>query len=502
MSRIENRTINELDVGSITLGSGSVFTATPAIGFNIGTSTIGIDFTGTIPTCIDISAVGTTSSHVIDMIDAYTGMFVETGSYSSVASKGISVSATNNKPVSFLFDDAGVALTAVDHRAVLSRVLLTKDCATTHTLNAIRGQIKMLDLVDLSAAGVNACVQGYAELTGTGARTITGRLACLRAALEEGASGTTTVAASSILCGIDVTLTSTRTYTETGTFAGIYIGISGGTSTWNNGLFLETGGCDVGFACGNAFTGKFIESGTYSSTASNGITLATGANRPVTFVFDDAGAALPAEDFRPVVSRTLLSVDQTATFTLNSVRGQVKMNDLVDLTAASIVAGVGGYAELAGTGARTITGRLAVLRAALEEGASGTTTVAASSILCGLDITLTSGRTTTETGTMAGIYIGISSTAVWPNGIFIEDSSCTLGIDIGTCTSGIDFSGTMTNALVMSNAVVNAINFDAAATDKAIEASVATPAGDTTHCLRIAIGATPYYIPVYAAKTF
>ncbi len=228
------------------------------------------DAGNTVPSSVlKFNDVGTTSSVAMDFINAYTGKILQSGDYSSSASNGVTLVAANNRPFSLLFDDAGAALGAADYRASLSRVLFTVDQTNTITANAIRGQIKANDLVDFTgASSIVACVQGYMELAGTGARTITGRNACLRAALEEGASGTTTVAASSILCGLDITLNSTRTYTETGTFAGIYIGISGGTSNWANGIFIEDGASDIGIDIGNTTTGIAI-----TGTATDGIVI-------------------------------------------------------------------------------------------------------------------------------------------------------------------------------------------------------------------------------------
>jgi hypothetical protein len=161
------------------------------------------------------------------------------GGYASTAGSGTVLSSTATRPVSFLFDDGGAAMTG-DIRAVLSRVLLTIDQATP-TLNALRGQIKALDGIDVTGAAVVSPVQGYLELTGTGARTLTGHVAGLRAAIEEGASGTTTVAAASFYAGLEVTLNSTRTYTVTGDMAGIIVNISGGTSKWPIGLKMQAG---------------------------------------------------------------------------------------------------------------------------------------------------------------------------------------------------------------------------------------------------------------------
>jgi len=216
----------------------------------------------------------TTTSTLISNQNAHTGKVIETGTYQSTASGGVTISTTNTRPVSFLFDDAGVALTAGDDvRATLSRVLLTVDQGAV-TVNALRGQLKMLDLVDMTAAGVLSAVTGYAELAGTGARTITGHFGVLRAALEEGASGTTTIAASSYMCGLECTLNSSRTYTVTGDMAAIAINISGGTSKWPVGILIDgpsvTKGIRVGKFAGSAATTSAVLFATAQDVYSDG----------------------------------------------------------------------------------------------------------------------------------------------------------------------------------------------------------------------------------------
>lgn len=208
----------------------------------------------TTGTSLSFSSVGTTDSIGIEFVDAYLGKAIETGTYQSTASGGITINGANNRPVSFLCDDAGVALAAADHRFVVARTLLTIDQTNTFTLNSIRGQIKLLDGIDISAASVMAPVQGYLELAGTGARTLTGHNACVRAALEEGASGTTTIAASSYHCGFEATLTSTRSYTVTGEMAGLAVNISGGTSVWDTGVLIDGGAATTGIKIGAATT--------------------------------------------------------------------------------------------------------------------------------------------------------------------------------------------------------------------------------------------------------
>jgi len=381
-----------------------------------------------------------------EVVAACTRKVIETGTYSSTASNGVTLLSTNNRPVSFLFDDAGAALGAADYRAALSRVLLTKDQSNAITLNAMRAQIKGLDGIDVSSASsVVSPFTGYLELAGTGARTLNGHVACVRAALEEGASGTTTVG--TYLAGFEATLNSTRTYGGSGITAAFLADISSGTSSWQYGLYVGLSGADVILGSCDAFTGKVVQTGTYSSSASKGVTLASGNNRPVSFLFDDAGAALDAADYRATLSRVCLTIDQSNAITINALRGQLKANDGIDISNTSSVSSpITGYLELAGTGARTLAGHVAGIRAAIEEGASGTTTISASSYYSGFEATLNSTRTYTETGEMAAFMANISGgTTKWPKAFWADAAGCTTGIYVGkhanTAGSGISLGG-------------------------------------------------------------
>jgi hypothetical protein len=126
---------------------------------------------------------------------------------------------------------------------------------------------------------------------------VTGHVACFRAALEEGASGTTTVSASSYFAGFEATLNSTRTYTTTGTMAAFMANISGGTSTWPIGIYIE--GCDRVLQAGTSGTPltsstaneKFVEIRTTSTATS-------GDNRLMYLRYDLDGANSSGECLR------------------------------------------------------------------------------------------------------------------------------------------------------------------------------------------------------------
>ena len=217
--------------------------------------------------------------------DATDAKIFETGTYASAASSGVTISSTNNRPISFLFDDAGTSMTG-DIRGALSRIYLSVDQNSGVTLNALRGQIKLADDKDLDHINnVISPITGYFEFAGTANRTLTGHTACVRAALEDGASGTTTVSASSYLSGFEATLNSSRTYTETGDMAAFLINTSTGTSKWPNGLFIADGASDIGFGLGSC-TSIIEASGTITYLADlNGT---TGAGGTVT---SDSGSA-------------------------------------------------------------------------------------------------------------------------------------------------------------------------------------------------------------------
>ncbi len=222
-----------------------------------------------------------TLAELADVADGFETRIVETGTYASTADSGVVLSATNKRPVAWLFDDGGAALPIGDYRANLSRVLLSIDQPNASTINAVRGQIKANNLIDITSnSAITAPVQGYLEFDGTGARTLNGHVACVRAALEEGASGTTTIG--KYLAGFEATLHSTRTYAGAGLSAAFVAGIDGGTSKWQYGLFIEDDSCLVGITVGSAATGLDF-TGTYTGNVidlSNATVDHTGSGGP------------------------------------------------------------------------------------------------------------------------------------------------------------------------------------------------------------------------------
>ncbi|MCP3684648.1 MAG: hypothetical protein GY861_18430 [bacterium] len=125
------------------------------------------------------------------------------------------------------------------------------------------------------------------------------------------------------------------------------------------------------------------------------------------------------------------------------------------------------------------------------------------------------GTVTVPSGEFTGLYINVKGLHTSPGNNASLISAHVHGSNTTVIHAGLWLYGDMTNGVKMSGstltslidgsevtAVSNLANLKAA-TDGAVEASVATPAGNTTHCMRILIdGSTPGYIPVYAAKSF
>jgi len=124
---------------------------------------------------------------------------------------------------------------------------------------------------------------------------------------------------------------------------------------------------------------------------------------------------------------------------------------------------------------------------------------------------------------LAGTLNGADVTAIGVNGVLSGAGANTLvkhmagvassmGVGLINPTTGT-LSYYLANSLstvvvdnlicsLQSQYVTNFVSFDTAATDKCIEASAATPAGNTSYALRILVEGVAMYIPVYDAKTF
>lgn len=273
----ENLTLDAKGSGTITLGGTStgsvVLSGTTATGLTLsGTnSTAAVTFSGTQATVLNVQDVGTTASHVIDMIDAYTGMVIETGTYGDTAT-AVVLNSTNKRPVSFLADDGGVAMTG-DVRGVLSRIAVIAEHTGSLTLDAVRGQLKFISGIDYDADYASG-VRGYIELEGATDFDLNNAdhaVSGLHSRIE--LNGNVNLQAG-YLAGLFVELNTAGAYTvtQTGILAGIVIEYTDQKNdAWGHGLYIADSAADTGITIGTAATNgiNFPTGGTYGTSAIN-----------------------------------------------------------------------------------------------------------------------------------------------------------------------------------------------------------------------------------------
>lgn len=186
----------------------------------------------------------------------------------------------------------------------------------------------------------------------------------------------------------------------------------------------------------DSYTTPFIITGAYSSSADNAIVVSSTNPRPVSFLFEDSGDNMDSANCRAVLSRILLTVDQSGS-TINAIRGQIKMLDLVDVTTG-IYASVQGYLELAGTNISKTGATLSCFSASLEITTALTVNVGGEA--AGIHVETTGAGTITNNGTCAGILIDKAAGAAdWPVGALVLNSI--VGLEItGASTYAIDIA--------------------------------------------------------------
>ena len=386
--------------------------------------------------------------------DSYTTPFIITGAYSSSADNALVVTATNNRPVSFLFDDGGdVFVAPADIRAGLFRLLLTVNQTAAVTINALRAQIKANNTVGITNAGaVVAPLTGYLELDGVGARTLNGHVACVRAALETGA-GDHTVSLN--LCGFESTLNSSGTFVGGGYTAAFAANISSGTSLWQHGLKIEAASCLVGVTIGAVATGIAVGACTAGIVLTGVVARAIDIQTTGVFRMGIEGTGVPVDNTYPygleihtktiadfaqpatgvsagIYSRYEHSFDQTTATGHAAVFAKFRVKkDLEDgVHAASY-----NLVEISGGANTVITGTATTQTTAgmfVIETDSGFELAAG--LMSGIIVDSSIHVTGTFTGTISGVRIQKAGSAkAWPTGIAIVADATETGITIGAC---------------------------------------------------------------------
>jgi len=446
--------------GSMTTGISIEEATTTGISIS-GASTTGLNFAGVIPTCIYITGVGTTASHVMDMIDAYVGKFVETGSYASTASKGITLAAGNNRPASFLFDDGGAALGAANYRGVLSRIYLAESQTGQVAIRSIRGQLKVASAknVNIGSNEMNAVngVEGYIEMAGTHTVGANTRVAAVHGLLE--VNDDITLTSGGYMCGLfaELSQVTAKTVSGIGTVGIIVDRLDSDHTTnqaaWGTGLLIQDSAATTGIDIGSCTTG--ID---FTGTITDGINF---ANATPTFGSDNAfigigtwttgyDVASQTEHFVPLqihldsntsVAKDLacarFRVDTDAASTLTSLTTlqlrssiahnvaamaglncSVNVDDAVTIQTGELVVG---YFSLDGTGALT------------NAGSNESSALVASVTNTGSTIT-------------NGLWIRTAASTTVTNGLQILNG--------GTMTTGIVLSGTLSTGIDFTDVVI------------------------------------------------
>lgn len=374
---------------------------------------------------------------------------------SNTAGKGIALSSSNTAAVRFYADDGGAAATG-NLRGLLTRTL----ASITHTggvsLRSITGQLKVNDGIDFSSENsVVAGVFGYLEFAG--ASTLAGQVAAGEFTIE--AADDLTVSSNGVLAGVAsrLNMASGKTITETGEAAAFVVDVTGvAADKWPKGVYIPADSADVGIKCG-----------AQSNTAGSGLDMSEVATTNM-FYADDGGDGSITGDRRNVLARTLLSIDNSGTASFRSVVGQMKIGTGVDHSGAGVIAGVMGYLEFAGIS--TMGGQVAAGEFTIE-GADNITN--------------------------NGEMYGVASRLLMAGGKAIS------GRNAAYFAGTTGAAGDTWNAAVHIDGADNVFSFESAtAYEDGIKTSANTPGGNTTHAIRVDIGGTPGYIPVYAAETF
>jgi len=450
-----------------------------------------------------------------DVADAYTSRLLETGTYQSTASGGVTLSSSNNRPFSLLYDDAGVALSnAGVVRGMLSRILLTVDC-TGSTITPVRGQLKMLGGIDV-AAGIYAPVQGYIEVAGTSIASSGATLSCLSASLE--ITTALTAASGGEVAGLHVETTGAGTLTATGTVAGILIDKASGAADWPVGISVlnSTTAINIG-ACttGVNFSGICTKNITMGTTGGSGSTTALGTLSSSWYGVEISVsanlAANEAHAIRAEIETTagtagnmmVARFDACASHSVNTLNG---INATAQLLGNATLGGrvAAGYISLYGAGSKTLTRTDNSIYGLFvqhllysdpgdapgsgdpEPGDNYNAAIGVSmpgATYCDYGLVL-KGETSNLT---AALLIAPIGTSVWPYGILFSE---------GTPSSGATPSVTTALHFDSSCNYTNFAGWEAAS--GAISVVTADVSGtSTTHALRIDIAGVAHYIPVY-----
>ena len=216
--------------------------------------------------------------------------------------------------------------------------------------------------------------------------------------------------------------------------------------------------------------GRLTQGAFHSTTQGSGLAINPTYTAALRVYADDAGAALTPSgavpDLRVILGRYLITANQSAVHArVWGAMGQVKIYDA--LFSEEQCGGVNGRLEIVqAAGTTTLAGYGVSSGVCGILATAGATLVNTNHVAAAVSAIADIKGTLTQTGVVAGVYVGIYNTSQWSDataraaftyGLYIATSSCATGVSIGTCTTGVSLSGTQTTGISIGASVATSI---------------------------------------------
>jgi len=219
---------------------------------------------------------------------------------------------------------------------------------------------------------------------------------------------------------------------NSGVFAGFYVGKWASTETWSHGLYVQANAVDQAIQVGELS----------SDTAGSGVTVASSTPVAVEIHADDGDSALGSAVTARAIDGRFMNYASVAAETWG-IQGKCKISTLA--RTANVAAGVVGSFESTGTcSLATGSGNTFVAGVMGRLGLAANMTLAAGTYACGVLSFYNTASASDPSGEYTVAFMAtasdIAGTGDWDYGLYLED--ITTGIDIDSCTTGIEFGGT------------------------------------------------------------
>ena len=409
------------------------------------------------------------------------GATITQGVFSSTGVAGVAVNPANTAGMRVYGDDAGAALTPTgavpDLKTIAGRYLVTAGQNAVHArVWGVQGLAKIYNALfsEEQIGGVNGRFEAVQAAAGT--TTLAGYGVSSGVCGIFATAGTTLVNTNHIAAGVSAIADIKGTCTQTGRVVAFYAGIydtsqwsdATARAAWGIGLYIPRGAATQGIRIGNwAGTGSLGSAVVFSGATDSADT----SQLDLLAVYGESASDLTnavsvkCARFRHLVNATTIAHESYG------VVGQLVVKSTL---LNHLHAGVMGTFEC-NTACTVPPGNLLGAAAVMARIGGATITVAATGVLAGV---LSTSNATVVSVASGGVYAAFACRKVG---------------------SGIRFE----QALHIEDALV-ALSFKAAASgyDHGVAAKTGTLSSQTAHAIKVMVGTTPGYIPVYAADTW